>query len=1082
MPYPVPPPPPPPVINDLQPGDSALATSTPHRVEDNIVAPVNSSPSSVNSERFPPERSVVVETLAGVDSLDQNLATSADALGAPISRGLSGDRLELPLVQPAPESDESLEVGFVTLPADAMPSSTRQFDPSDSSLFVLQDSPYDNLHDDPVDAEAKSAVQPVSAPMPPQRVAIPEIDRLIDPPVRHSVQLSARGQQHRPIETFKPPESISVPIPRVRRVAIPEIDRLIDRPAHRPVNLSIRQQQDVETSEELFEDLSDSLESLSERIEQVADAGEAIPPLEEWETVIISGEGSRAQAQDQAPDTPTHDRIRQPRQSEPEPNDSLPLNLDDSLPLDVDESPSQEDDSSQENGDAEENLDRERSPDAADDPVIPEQNGEAGDDANEPLPNQTDDPATGLDESPSGDLEAPLPSDQSDPDQSDDELPSDLDPAEEDPAAPAAPPVNLEERFPDASEPPTPARGPSAEEPTGEALELTSDRQTYDQFRRIFIAEGNVELLFREIVLNAERVQVNLPNRVAVAEGNIVITRGEQVLRGDRLVYNLTQDQGSIQNARGEVFLAEPTAPTRTTPVEEDEALPPGDRAAQEQPPVEGVFSSGGININLSGGRVGGVQGQASGTIQRVRFEADEIMFTASGWEATNVRITNDPFSPPELEIRSNRATFRQLGPGRSELRARNPRLVIDQGFSIPLLRERVIIDNRSRNAGLVTFGFDQEDRGGLFVERTFEPFVNPFFRLSITPQILLQRAIDNSDGIFSPQNFGLVANLDANIDLRTTFESEVTLTSLDFGDEEFADDNLRALVRLRRQVLNNHTVTLEYNYRDRLFNGSLGFQTVDESFGVIFTSPIRRLGNTGIDLSYQASIQRITDDINGDRIDDILGPFDERENDIGTLTRYQVAAELRRLFFLWSGTALPPTPEEGLKYTPNPVVPFIAVLPTVRGVMSYYSSGDTQPILTGRLTLLGQFGQFSRPYFDYLGFNVSYSRSTDGSESPFNFDRVADREVFSAGVTAQLYGPFRFGFQTFINLDSGDGFDTSYILEYSRRTFGVTLRYNPDRETGSLGLRISDFNWTGTPAPFDSDRTVESGVTLEQL
>ncbi|HHP7246190.1 MAG TPA: DUF3769 domain-containing protein [Elainellaceae cyanobacterium] len=265
------------------------------------------------------------------------------------------------------------------------------------------------------------------------------------------------------------------------------------------------------------------------------------------------------------------------------------------------------------------------------------------------------------------------------------------------------------------------------------------------------------------------------------------------------------------------------------------------------------------------------------------------------------------------------------------------------------------------------------------------------------------------------------------------------------------------------------------------MFNGSLGFQTVDESFGIIFTSPIRRLGNTGIDLTYQASIQRITDDINGDRIDNILGPFDERENDIGTLTRYQVAAELRRLFFLWSGTALPPTPEEGLKYTPNPVVPFIALLPTVRGVMSYYSSGDTQPILTGRLTLLGQFGQFSRPYFDYLGFNVSYSRSTDGSESPFNFDRVADREVFSAGVTAQLYGPFRFGFQTFINLDSGDGFDTSYILEYSRRTFGVTLRYNPDRETGSLGLRISDFNWTGTPAPFDSDRTVESGVTLEQ-
>ncbi len=624
--------------------------------------------------------------------------------------------------------------------------------------------------------------------------------------------------------------------------------------------------------------------------------------------------------------------------------------------------------------------------------------------------------------------------------------------------------------------PPQAAPGQAA----GDVVELSADRQTFDQLQQVFTADGNVEMLFREVVLNADRLQVNLPNRIAVAEGNAVITRGDQVLRGDRLVYNLGQDQGTILNARGEIFLPE-TGSDFGSGRSDTPPPPVGEQLADEQQPLQGVFSSGGVNIDLGIGRQSGFGGSASGTLRRLRFEADEITFTAQGWEATNVRITNDPFSPPELELRSSRATFRRLSPTRSEIRARNPRLVFNQGFSLPLLRDRVIIDNRSRNPAILQFGFDQEDRGGLFVERTFEPVVTPFFSVSVTPQILLQRAIDNEDGLFDLQNLGLIASLDARLPSRASLEAEVELTSLDFNEPDFADDELRALVRLRQLVLNGHTLTLEYSYRDRLFNGSLGFQTVDQSYGVVFTSPNVILGNTGIQLNYQASIQRVTNTIRADRRDDILGPVGERTDDVGTLNRYQVAAELRRLFFLWRGTALPPTPEEGLRYTPNPVVPFIAILPSVRGVAGFYSSGDTQPILTGRLTLLGQFGKFSQRAFDYLGFNLTYSRSTEGSESPFNFDRVVDREVLSAGATAQLFGPVRVGFQTSINLDTSDDFDTSYILEYSRRAYGIILRYNPDRETGSLGLRISDFNWTGVPAPFSSDRSVDSGVTLEQ-
>ncbi len=42
------------------------------------------------------------------------------------------------------------------------------------------------------------------------------------------------------------------------------------------------------------------------------------------------------------------------------------------------------------------------------------------------------------------------------------------------------------------------------------------------------------------------------------------------------------------------------------------------------------------------------------------------------------------------------------------------------------------------------------------------------------------------------------------------------------------------------------------------IFNGSLGFQTVNSSFGAILTSPVIVVPNTDIRLSYQASLQNI--------------------------------------------------------------------------------------------------------------------------------------------------------------------------------------------------------------------------------
>ncbi|WP_421654515.1 DUF3769 domain-containing protein [Leptothermofonsia sp. ETS-13] len=607
-------------------------------------------------------------------------------------------------------------------------------------------------------------------------------------------------------------------------------------------------------------------------------------------------------------------------------------------------------------------------------------------------------------------------------------------------------------------------------------IELTADRQEYDQNRRIFTAEGKVTMRFENGLLDADRLQVNLGNRIAVAEGNVALTRGGQVLRGQRMEYNFVQGVGTIQNARGEINIESSSTDFATAaPSDVGAATPLGrpvsDRITQAQPLQ--VQGAGGASVGIGVGRdVGRVPGAIprGGQVRRLRFEAEQIDFTPEGWVARNIQITNDPFSPPQLLLKADQATLTRLSPLRDELRATRPRLIFDQRVTIPIPLSRTIIDRSERQPPLVQFGFDEEERGGLFIQRPSEVIATPQLRLTVTPQIYLQRMVFDSDSLVDPDNFGVIGRLTYTIGPRTTLRGFASLTSLDvkkFGDE------LRASIRAS-QFVGDHTLALEYSYRDRLFNGSLGFQTVQTSLGALLLSPRINLGNTGIVMTYQAGFQYINADT--DRLD-LLEPI--RDNNRTDLGRFQASVALSRGFNLWQGKPLPATPEAGLKYSPVPIVPYISAGVSLTGVTGVYTNGDNQNNLIGSVGLYGQFGHFSRPFFDYTAFSLTYIQVVGRGQSPFLFDRVVDDQVLLGGITQQIYGPIRFTVQTAINLNTRSEISTDFILEYSRRAYGIILRYNPILEIGSLGLRISDFNWVGGTEPFaGSDvEPVETGI-----
>ncbi len=629
--------------------------------------------------------------------------------------------------------------------------------------------------------------------------------------------------------------------------------------------------------------------------------------------------------------------------------------------------------------------------------------------------------------------------------------------------------TNQQESQPPATTPPA-TTAPARER----IVEVTSDRQEYDQERRIVTAVGNVVVRFDGAVVDADRLQVNLDNLIAVGEGNVALTRGDQVLRGERFSYNFIQDSGQLKNGRGEVYI--PTAGSDLAFNNVDTGIggvvtarPPSDRIRANQP-TTGVNSPGGVNFNL-GGRTdarnlpGPKQG---GVVKRVRFQAERVDFYPRGWQARNVRFTNDPFSPPELELRADKVTLTREAPLVDTIKTERQRLVLDRRTTLPIPIDRQTIDRRERDVtpAIASIGFDGDQRGGVFIERSFQPFNTEGVRFSVTPQFFAQKAITGTGNFASL--FGLKARLNATLSPKTTVQGSGILTSLDLGTVE---DNLRASLRLRQELgdKNPHILNLEYSYRDRLYNGSLGFQTVQSSLGAVVTSPIIPLGKSGLNLRYQGGAQYIN--ANSDRLD-LLAT--QRDNNRISLGRVQGSATVDGGITLWQGKGLPPTPTEGLRYTPNPIVPYVQAFGGVTGTNSYYSSGDNQSTVIATVGLRGQFGHFSRPAFDYTAFNVSYSQGIFSGASPFLFDRAVDNKVLSAGISQQIYGPFSLGFQTSINLDTSQRTSTDYILEYNRRTYGITLRYNPVLELGGISFRISDFNWSGGTDPFSDPSEIK--------
>jgi lipopolysaccharide export system protein LptA len=616
------------------------------------------------------------------------------------------------------------------------------------------------------------------------------------------------------------------------------------------------------------------------------------------------------------------------------------------------------------------------------------------------------------------------------------------------------------------SAPNTPTTNPAEQKPplpVSGVVELQAEQQEYNNTAQVITASGKVVMRFRSALLKADRLEVSLQTKKAVATGNVSLKRGQQILTGERFDYDFGNDKGSITTAGGEIFqpsIARDLNLPRVAATSGEFTDPPFAEKLQQDQPVRRLTGIGSSSLTIGSDREIEFQPalKPSGTVTRLRYKANQLEFDGKALSGKEVRLTNDPFSPPELEVRADQISLESISAEDNQVTAANPRVTIDQGFSLPLVVSQLSLNKLGRDTNPFGVGFDNDDRGGLYLERSFYPILQKNLRLTVLPQYYLQRAISQNQYL-SLDSFGVKTNLDAILAPGSTIKGSMDVTSL---EPSRIGNTLRSRLAFNQELdllSGKHNFEISGAYRDRVSNGTLGFQDVQSSLGAKITSPTIDLGGTGINLKYFAGADIFN--ANTDRTD--LAGSDGRTN----LTRLQGGASLNKSFRLWEGAGPPVNERSTYNYSPVPVVPYLQLNTGVEAKVNTYSNGDSQSLYGFNASLQGQFGHFTAPFLDYTGFNIGYAQNFLNGSSPYLFDRFLDTRVVTAGINQQLFGPFRAGIQTSINIDNGQSLGTDYYLEYSRRTFGILVRYNPVLQLGSIGFKLNDLNWQGQADPF---------------
>jgi hypothetical protein len=151
---------------------------------------------------------------------------------------------------------------------------------------------------------------------------------------------------------------------------------------------------------------------------------------------------------------------------------------------------------------------------------------------------------------------------------------------------------------------------PFAESPKPpEAIKLKADRQSFDNRRGVFVAEGNVRAKLRGGLLQADRVEFDSNFNTLYARGSVRLRRGSQYFQASTFRYSLIQNSGELKDVYGVLELDELSAGFQSSP----QAVKPPSKKTLPVLESSGLGFPTALDMELGGRTAGQISDQPSG-------------------------------------------------------------------------------------------------------------------------------------------------------------------------------------------------------------------------------------------------------------------------------------------------------------------------------------------------------------------------------------------------------------------------------------------------------------------------------------
>ncbi len=604
------------------------------------------------------------------------------------------------------------------------------------------------------------------------------------------------------------------------------------------------------------------------------------------------------------------------------------------------------------------------------------------------------------------------------------------------------------------------------------------------------------------------------PNSCLEAAGNNATTKPKRLMEAlERVVFQPSQYKENPNFETQTELNTSPTASQPLTPIKIDQRVK---NVSYQQ------SWSAGVSVNLLGliGYTAPTNGaetgqlvapkskQEKGTISRIRFQTTNLQIQKNTWTAREMAFTNDPFTPANSWTIARNVSAVQYPDGTTKIWARNGNIILENKYALPAVLSQTL----GKEKASYIFGVDNEDRDGFYIGYNLKPIkIGNEGSLDLQPQLLLQRlfngesksfiapgaSLDSStvtQSINAADAFGLLGKLQVPIN-RFKLTSDLSLATL---NPDHLSSGTRNTTQLTTPIqLPGHstaTAGLFGTYRERTFNGSLGLQNVIYAYGA----------GIGGNVNFQAHLNRNRKDngannptLETTKSKNFSSPSNTKKlfgtvnlnwqlrsgnyqsnlfstGTLATLWRTTFNTSISSSISLWEGKAISNAsyPMAGLRYSPRAIIPGLRLDFGATGNIANYGDGGNQ----NTLTLFGgpsiTLGHFNKPFLDYTRIAASVAGSFNNGLSPFSFDRAVDLRTASVSVAQQIYGPLVLEAGVTYNIDPKSEFNGtssySYVeVKLQRRSYELGIYYSPYDGIGGIRVKLNDFNFDGTGAPF---------------